>query len=35
MNTCKSLSKQRALTSCGMNTYTKPKGSGVMVNLLP
>ncbi len=26
MNTCKSVSKQRTLTKCRMNTYAKPRG---------
>jgi hypothetical protein len=33
MNTCRSISKQRVLSPCRMNTYTKPQGGGgVMVN---
>jgi hypothetical protein len=28
MNTYKSVSKQRTLTTCRMNTYAKPQGGG-------
>src|SRR5258708_6508361 len=31
MNTCKSVSKQRTLTPCRMNTYEKHRGVGVLL----
>ena len=32
MNTCKSVSKQRTLSTSRMNTYAKTRGGGVIVN---